>query len=111
VTDARVTRARDTERLLAADLRECGAPDAEAVGASLPGRDIRKVPGLAIEVKARKNFDPLAWLRQARKNAGNDMPLVVMRCNGQGTATIDEWVTLLRWGDMKQLLKDGGYLN
>jgi hypothetical protein len=106
----RVVRARDTERLLAADLRQSGAPDARAVGASLPGRDILGLPGVAIEVKARANLDMRAALKQAKRNAENDHPLVVVRCNGQGEAHIDEWVTLITWGDMKELLTEAGYL-
>jgi hypothetical protein len=106
----RVVRARETERLLAADLQSCGAPDARAVAASVAGRDILGVPGLAIEVKARANLDIRSALRQAVKNAGDDLPLVVVRCNGQGLMHIDQWVTLVHWGDMKQLLREAGYL-
>jgi hypothetical protein len=106
----RVVRARQTERLLAADLQACGAPDARAVAASVAGRDILGVPGLAIEVKARTNLDMRAALRQAARNSDGDLPLVVVRCNGQGQLHIDDWVTLIYWGDMKQLLKEAGYL-
>jgi len=106
----RVVRARQTERLLAADLQACGAPDARAVAASAAGRDILGVPGVAIEVKARANLDIRAALRQAARNSDGDLPLVVVRCNGQGQLHIDDWVTLTYWGDMKQLLKEAGYL-
>lgn len=87
-----------------------GAPDAKAVGASLPGRDILNIPGVAIEVKARANLDMRAALRQADKNSDGDLPLVVVRCNGQGQMHIDQWVTLTTWGDTKTLLRKGGYL-
>lgn len=68
------------------------------------------VPGLAIEVKARRNFDPLAWIKQAVKNATCDIPLVVVRCNGQGAKSVNDWPVIMRWGDLKILLKEGNYL-
>lgn len=108
---SRILRGRETERLLAADLRNNGAPDAAPVPASIHGRDILGIPGLAIEVKARKGFDLLAWLRQAVSNADGDLPMVVLRCNGQGEKSVDEWPVITRWGDMKTLLKEGNYLN
>jgi len=42
-------------------------------------------PGHAIEVKARRDFQPMKWLRQAKDNAKpGEIPCVVMRCDGQG---------------------------
>lgn len=107
---SRVLRGRATERILADDLCENGAPDARPVGASLPGRDILGVPGLAIEVKARSGFEPLAWIKQAVRNAHGDYPMVVLRCNGQGEAQINDWPVVMRWGDIKELLREGNYL-
>jgi hypothetical protein len=41
--------------------------------------------GVSVEIKARADFNPLAWLLQAKKNARpGDRPLVVIRCNKQG---------------------------
>lgn len=107
---SRVLRGRETQRILAADLRNNGAPDARSVEASLPGRDILNVPGLAIEVKARAEFLPKAWIKQAIRNADGDLPLVVLRCNGQGEKSVDDWPTIMRWGDVKELLREGNYL-
>lgn len=103
-------RGRDTERLLARDLQVNGAPDAEAVPASLKGRDIRGVPGIAIECKARRGFRPLEWVSQAVRNADGDYPIVVLRCDGQGPASIDDWPVIMRWGDCKELLREANYL-
>ena len=106
---ARTTRARETERLLAQWYREHGWPHADRVPASLPGRDITGMPGLAPEVKARSDFQPRAWVRQAVRNAGPDMPYVVMRCNGQGEADLAEWLVLRPLLDDTKLLIDAGY--
>lgn len=106
----RVSRGRKTEDLLADWYREHGWAFAERTPAGLPGRDITGMPGLAPEVKARKGFSPLAWTRQASKNAGwGDRPYVVMRCNGQGEAQIGEWIVLRQLRDDTQLLIDSGY--
>ena len=110
MTNARVLRGRETQRIIAADLRNHGAPDARAVEASLPGRDILNLPGVAIEVKARKGFSPLEWVHQAVRNADGDLPMVILRCNGQGAKSVDEWPVIMRWADVKELLREGNYL-
>jgi hypothetical protein len=110
VTGTRTVRGRETERLIAQDLRANGALNASAVAASLGGRDILGVPGLAIEIKSRKSLDIQASLRQAQRNAGSDLPLVVVRFNGQGPAHIDQWGMFAYWGTCKTLLREAGYL-
>lgn len=51
----------------------------------MPGRDILNVPGHAPEVKARDDFDPLKWWRQAKKNSKpGEIPSVIVRMRGQG---------------------------
>lgn len=106
----RVARGRETERLIAADLQASGCPDAKAVAASVTGYDIHGWPGVAVEVKARYRLNILAALKQAKKNAGAAYPLVIARMNGQGPEKIDEWVSFMFWGDMKELFREAGYL-
>jgi hypothetical protein len=105
----RVSRARKSEALLAEWYGERGWPHAERVPAGLPGRDLLGMPGLAPEVKARRAFDPLAWVRQAKSNAGLDIPYVVLRCNGQGQAQMAEWFVGMTLLDHTNLLLDAGY--
>lgn len=107
---SRALRGRETERILAEDLRLSGAPDARENAASARGRDILGVAGIAIECKARARFRPLEWIRQAVKNAKGDYPIVVLRCDGQGAAQVDDWPTIMRWADLKELLREAGYL-
>lgn len=106
---ARVGRGRRTEEHVAAWLRDHGWAHAERNPASLPGRDIKGIAGLGIEVKARRDFNPAAWARQAAKNAGTDLPLVVMRPDGMGPAQIGLWPVFFSLADATQLLIDGGY--
>jgi len=82
-------------------------PLANRIAASLPGADIENTPGLAVEVKARSDFNPKAWLKQAASRPG--LPIVVMRPNGSGEATVLDWPAFLRWGDLLELLHEAGY--
>jgi hypothetical protein len=85
MANARVVRGRRTEVVIARWLREHGWPRARSQWGSQPGKDIRYTPGHAIEVKARSDFAPLKWLRQAKANAKpSEIPCVVVRFNGQG---------------------------
>lgn len=84
-----------------------GWPFAESTGAGRTGSDITGVPGLAIEVKARRGFSPLAWIRQASASKG--LPFVVFRCDGQGPASVGEWPVLLTLAELTQLLQLAGF--
>lgn len=105
----RTARGRESEAVSAAYYRKNGFPHADRVPASLPGRDITGMPGLAPEVKARRDFNPLAWIRQARKNAGQDVPYVILRCDGQGPEHVGEWLVIRRLEDDTKLLRQAGY--
>lgn len=107
----RKQRGRETEHLVARAFAADGWPHAEATGAGSPGRDIKGVLGVAPEVKARTGFEPLAALRQAVRNARGDIPVVVMRPNGSGPATIDDWPAFLPFGVLRRLLREAGYGN
>lgn len=67
------------------------------------------MPGLAPEAKARYGFNPLEWLRQARKNGGDDLAYVVFRPNGMGEAQIEDWCVVMRLGDHTELLRSAGF--
>jgi hypothetical protein len=110
VTATNATRKRRgaaTQTLVSDWLREHGWPHAESAGAGRPGVDVLGLPGLSVEVKARRAFSPLAWVRQARQQPG--VPIVVLRCDGQGPATIGEWPVVLRLADLTELLHAAGY--
>lgn len=102
---ARKRRGTETQRAIAEFLAFNGYPYATATGAGESGKDVKNTPGLALEIKARTRFDPLAWLRQARGNAKpGELAAVCFRPNGMGPATVSEWPILLRLGDFTELL-------
>lgn len=110
VSQSRKHRGYRSQRIVADWFRDHGWPFAESTGAGRPGVDVTGVPGLLVEVKARREFTPLAWLRQAASEARTGgLPLVVFRCNGQGEANVGEWGALLRLDVLTQLLAEAGY--
>ena len=67
------------------------------------GKDIHNVP-FDIEVKARSDFQPLAWLKQVEKRTqGKELSAVVCRMNGQGEDAA-EYLAFMRFSDLVQLL-------
>jgi hypothetical protein len=106
-TAHRRQRAWETQRAVAGYLATNGWPFATDVGAGRPGCDILGVPGISIEVKARRDFSPLAWVRQAGKQAG--VPVCVHRPDGMGPATVAQWPVTMRLEDLVTLLRQAGY--
>jgi hypothetical protein len=107
-TPSRKSRGIKSQVLVAAYLQDQGWPFATDAGPGRPGKDILGVP-FRCEVKARAGFDPVAALRQAVLSAGDGPPFAVMRMNGQGPACIEDWVSVIRFGDLVQLLRRAGY--
>ena len=105
---SRKHRGYRTQKLVAEYLAANGWPFAESTGAARQGSDITGTPDLAIEVKARTGFDPLAWVRQAEKSADGRLPFVVFRCNGQGEQ-VGDYPALIRTEDLVALLRQAGY--
>ena len=73
------------------------------------GKDIVNIP-MDIEVKARTDFSPLAWLRQskARTEKNHELNMVVCRMNGQGEDAA-EYLAFMQFSDLVQLLIKAGY--
>lgn len=61
------------------------------------GEDVMGWPGVRIECKRRKSLSVMAWMNQAVRDAGDDLPIVVMR-GDRG-----ENVMLLRLKDLPRL--------
>ncbi len=104
----RKDRGMRTQKVAADYFAANGFPHAESTGSGRSGVDILGMPGLAPEVKARRGFSPLEWLRQAA-TARAGVPFVVARLDGQGEATVDEWPVLIRLADFVPLLRAAGY--
>lgn len=96
----RSRRSRESEIAVAKHLAETIWPDAKANGASLPGSDVLNVP-VDVEVKARRDFNPLAWVRQSRKRGTGGF--VVMRPDGLGVESVGDWLVIKRLDDEIEL--------
>lgn len=107
MTAHRRARGAETQRTVAAYFAAHGWPYCTDAGAGRQGSDLLGVPGLAVEIKARRAFQPLAWVRQADNGTG--LPLVVHRPDGMGPASIADWPVTLRLSDAVALLRAAGY--
>lgn len=106
---SRKARARATEKAVA-DYLQYVFPEAAAVASALSGSDILHTPGVAVEVKARRDLDLQAWLRQATKAASpEDLPVVVHRPDGLGVESVDMWPVTMRFYEFLLLLRKAGY--
>ena len=99
-----------TQRIVAEYLVDQGWQHALPVGAGRDGSDITGIEGLDIEVKARTGLDLPARMRQLsgrKKNTG--LGVGVLRLNGQGEKSVEQFVAVLTLADLVYLLKGAGY--
>ena len=96
---ARQRRGRRTNVVVAEWLKSHGWPDAEPTYGSEPGRDVQKIPGSSIEIKARYGLDLAAWLRQAKSYADGDTPVLIIRMTGQGEKSVGDFLVVRRLED------------
>ena len=90
MSTARQARGKRTAVVVAAWLKEHGWLYAKATVGAETGRDIHNIRGFSVEVKARSDFDPRTWWRQAAANAKpGEIPVCIVRCNGQGERAED----------------------
>ena len=104
---SRKHRGYATERLVASYLQQWW-PSA-SVGRG-QGKDCLNVP-FDIEVKARNSLDIKGTLRQikARTAKSGELGFACFRLNGQGEASVDEFVCMLTLGDLVELLRKADY--
>ena len=102
VSQHRKHRGYRTQRIVAEWLKQW-YPYALPVGAGSQGEDITGVP-FSIEVKARSDFSPLAWIKQAETNKADKLAFVVSRCNGQGE-DVAQYLAFMRLGDLMNILQ------
>lgn len=103
----RKARGRATERLVAERVREIW-PYAYATAPSAPGPDLNETPGAVVEIKARRGLKLPEWMRQAAAHAHNSalLPLLVLRLDGQGPASVDDFPVVMRLADFIGLWAD-----
>ena len=104
---SRKHRGYATERLVASYLQQWW-PSA-SVGRG-QGADIQNVP-FDIEIKARNSLDIKGTLRQikARTSKTGVLGFACFRLNGQGEASVEEFVCMLPLGDLVELLRKADY--
>lgn len=98
-------RGAATEHLIANHWRTHGWPYATVRRGT--GTDLENIPGLSVEIKARRDFLATLWLAQAARRDG--LPIVIWRPDGYGPTTIDDWPVMLRHHDLIELLHAAGY--
>jgi hypothetical protein len=108
MSQSRKHRGFRTERVVADYLRRWW--EGAQVGRG-SGRDILNVP-FDCEVKARTGLDVVGTLRQIETRTAESglLGFACFRLNGQGE-TAEQYVAMLRLGDLVQLLRDAGYEN
>ena len=110
MTQSRKHRGYNSQRIVADWFTTNGWPYAEPVGAGRAGSDITGMPGIDIEVKARRGFDPLAAMRQQEERAAFiDIAFAILRRDGQGPAVIGGWPVVIRLDQFTELLRAAGY--
>lgn len=102
-SQSRKHRGYATQRIFAEYIRYL-FPLAEPTGAGRQGKDILAAPGVHFELKARSGFEPLAVMKQMRMECGNELPIAILRCNGQGEKSVGEWIALTDVDTMLALL-------
>ena len=110
MSQSRKHRGYATQRIVADYLREQGWEHALPVGAGRDGSDVTGIDGLDIEIKARTKLDLPALMRQLderKKDTG--LGVGVLRLNGQGEKSVEQFVAILTLSDLAYLLKASGY--
>lgn len=106
---SRKSRGYRTQLVVAQWFQQRGFPHAESAGAGRTGIDVLGMPGLAIEVKARRDLALTAWLRQAAKEGRHGTPVVIHRPDGFGEVSIAAWPVTMTLADFTTLIHEAGY--
>lgn len=105
----RQVRGQRTARLVAEYLQPI-APGCEATPSAYAGNDIKNIDW-DVEVKAPRDegFSPRAALRQACKRRKPEHvlpPMVVLRPDGTGDASVGEFIVMRRFEDDREILRE-----
>ena len=110
MSQSRKHRGYATQRIVAEYLQSQGWDNALPVGAGRDGSDITGIKGLDIEIKARTKLDLAGTMRQLQERSKDTgLGIGVLRLNGQGERSVEQFVALLTLADLVYLLKASGY--
>lgn len=76
--------------------------------------DVSGMVGLAVEIKNHKSYKFPEWMKETeveRVNAKADYGILVVKPNGVGLGSVDQWWAVMPVGAMMQLLSQAGYGN
>lgn len=76
--------------------------------------DVSGAVGLVFEIKNHKAYKFPEWLKETeveRINAKADYGVLVVKPNGIGLNSVDQWWAVMPMGAMLNLLRDAGYGN
>lgn len=74
--------------------------------------DVSGMVGLVVEIKNHKTYKFPEWLKETeieRVNAKADYGVLVVKPNGVGLNSVDDWWAVMPVGAMLKLLRDAGY--
>ena len=109
MSQSRKHRGYATQRIVADYLRSQGWEHALPVGAGRDGSDVTGIEGLDIEIKSRTRLDLAGLMKQLSDRRTECMGVGVMRLNGQGEKSVEQFVAVLTLADLVYLLKASGY--
>jgi len=99
-----------SQRIVADYLQAHGWPFAESTGAGRQGTDVTGTVGIDWEVKARRGFPVTEAMNQAATRIKEGIiPVAVLRPDGFGPASIENWPAIVPLKIMVELLRDAGY--
>ena len=76
--------------------------------------DVSGMVGLAVEIKNHKSYKFPEWIKETeveRVNAKADYGILVVKPNGVGLNSVDQWWAVMPVGAMMKLLSNAGYGN
>ena len=110
MSQSRKHRGYATQRIVAEYLQAKGWEHALPVGAGRDGSDVTGIPNVDIEIKARTKLDLSGLMRQlSERKHTNGLGIGVLRLNGQGEKSVEQFVAVLTLADLAYLLKASCY--
>ena len=110
MTHSRVQRGLKSQDIVAKYFAANGWPYALSAGSGRQGTDVTGVPGVDIEVKARRGINVAMAMKQLRdRHQEGLLPVAVLRLDGQGESHIADWPAILPLSVFLDLLKAAGY--
>lgn len=108
MSQSRKHRGYKTQSIVAEYFKRHGWVAASSAGAGRTGSDVINVP-FDVEVKARRGLVISETMKQLKDRSKTGLGIGILRLDGQGEQSVDEWVGIIRLADLVYLLKASGY--